>query len=198
MWHTVRLERTTGANGLIFAPENVTRRERRGPRVHAGTQGRGAMISGIKRATLAASRIVFAAVGAACAMLPWIGAADESAAATPVFTDSEIRIILSHGPWPAPVPPEPNNRVSGKPRGDRVRDAPVLRSAPLRQRHDGLRELPRAGAQLDRQPPARRRHDRARSQDADGREPARPALVRLGRRRRQPLVPEPAPDGGPA
>jgi cytochrome c peroxidase len=73
------------------------------------------MISGIKRATLAASRIAFAGFGAACVVLPWIGSADESAPAKPFFTDSEIKIILSHGPWPAPVPYDPTNRVSGKP-----------------------------------------------------------------------------------
>ncbi len=43
------------------------------------------------------------------------GAADGKVTARPFFTDSEIEIILSHGPWPAPVPPDPTNRVSGKP-----------------------------------------------------------------------------------
>jgi cytochrome c peroxidase len=62
-----------------------------------------------------ASRIACAAVGAACAMLPWVSPADESSTAKPVFTDSEIKIILSHGPWPAPAPQDPTNRVSGKP-----------------------------------------------------------------------------------
>ncbi|HEV2667299.1 MAG TPA: cytochrome c peroxidase [Blastocatellia bacterium] len=73
------------------------------------------MISGIKRANLTVSRIAFAAVGAACALLPWISSADESVTAKPFFTDSEIKIILSHGPWPEPVPYDPTNRVSGKP-----------------------------------------------------------------------------------
>lgn len=31
------------------------------------------------------------------------------------FTDSERRIILSHGPWPPPLTPDPSNRVSGNP-----------------------------------------------------------------------------------
>ena len=52
-------------------------------------------------------------VGAACAMLPWASPADESFTAMPAFTDSEILIILFHGPWPAPVPYDPTNRVSG-------------------------------------------------------------------------------------
>jgi cytochrome c peroxidase len=59
--------------------------------------------------------IAFAIAGAACAMLPWIARADESVTGRPVFTDSEIRIILSHGPWPAPAPLDKTNRVSGKP-----------------------------------------------------------------------------------
>jgi cytochrome c peroxidase len=73
------------------------------------------MVSDSHRAKRAASRIACAAVGAACAMLPWVSPADESFGAKPVFTDSEIKIILSHGPWPAPAPHDPTNRVSGKP-----------------------------------------------------------------------------------
>ena len=36
---------------------------------------------------------------------------------TPVltFTDDERAAILPHGPWPPPMPPDPSNRVSGKP-----------------------------------------------------------------------------------
>ncbi len=30
------------------------------------------------------------------------------------FTDTERRLILRHGPWPAPWSPDPSNRVSGK------------------------------------------------------------------------------------
>ena len=55
------------------------------------------------------------ALGAACAMLPWTAAADDRNAARTVFTDSEIRTILSHGPWPLPTTPDRSNRVSGKP-----------------------------------------------------------------------------------
>jgi cytochrome c peroxidase len=51
---------------------------------------------------------------AACAVLPWISSADESATPRPFFTEGEITIILSHGPWPAPTPRDPTNRVSGK------------------------------------------------------------------------------------
>ena len=72
------------------------------------------MIFNAGRTKPTASRIACAMVGAACAMLPWASPADESVTAKPAFTDSEIRIILSHGPWPAPVPYDPTNRVSGK------------------------------------------------------------------------------------
>jgi cytochrome c peroxidase len=61
-----------------------------------------------------ASHIARAAAGAACAMLSWASPADESVTAKPAFTDSEIKIILSHGPFPAPVPYDVTNRVSGK------------------------------------------------------------------------------------
>ena len=73
------------------------------------------MISGTTRFTFTL-RIVFAAVGAACvALFSGVGSAEERVAAQPAFTESEIKIILSHGPWPAPVPHDPTNRVSGKP-----------------------------------------------------------------------------------
>ncbi len=29
------------------------------------------------------------------------------------FSDDEVRIILSHGPWPPKMAPDPSNRVSG-------------------------------------------------------------------------------------
>src|SRR5882724_9921579 len=54
-------------------------------------------------------------VGAVCALLAGTGLAEQDLAAKPVFSDSEIRIILSHGPWPVPVQRDPTNRVSGKP-----------------------------------------------------------------------------------
>lgn len=63
---------------------------------------------------ISASRIAFVAL-AACAVLPWISSADESATPRPFFTEGEIKIIVSHGPWPAPAPRDPTNRVSGKP-----------------------------------------------------------------------------------
>ena len=62
-----------------------------------------------------AARLACAIVIAAGAMLPWASAADESIAAKPAFTDSEIKVILSHGPWPAPASRDPTNRASGKP-----------------------------------------------------------------------------------
>ena len=62
------------------------------------------MISGTSRAGLTVSRIVVAAVGAACiALSSWVGSAEERATAGPPFSDGEIKIILSHGPWPAPA-----------------------------------------------------------------------------------------------
>jgi len=56
-----------------------------------------------------------AVVGAVCALLAGTSLAEHDLAAKPVFSDSEIRIILSHGPWPAPAQRDPTNRVSGKP-----------------------------------------------------------------------------------
>jgi cytochrome c peroxidase len=70
------------------------------------------MIPGARRLHRIASRIACAAVGAACVVLPGAGRADEDLAAKPAFTDVEITIILSHGPWRAPVPHDPSNRVS--------------------------------------------------------------------------------------
>jgi cytochrome c peroxidase len=74
------------------------------------------MISETSRTSLTVSRIVFGAVGAACiALSSWVCSAEESVTAGPSFSDGEIKIILSHGPWPAPVAHDPTNRVSGKP-----------------------------------------------------------------------------------
>src|SRR5262249_35166578 len=41
---------------------------------------------------------------------PGIAASEEA----PAFTESEVRAILAHGPWPAPAIADPSNRVSGK------------------------------------------------------------------------------------
>src|SRR5437667_11076160 len=54
------------------------------------------------------------ACAGACALLAGTSPAQQDVA-KPVFTDAEIRVILSHGPWPAPAQPDPSNRVSGKP-----------------------------------------------------------------------------------
>ena len=60
-------------------------------------------------------RIAACAVsGAACALLAGMSAAEQDLVPKPVFTDSEIRIILSHGPWPVPAQADPTNRVSGQ------------------------------------------------------------------------------------
>src|SRR5260370_147879 len=73
---------------------------------HRDLQGESA---GMRRFAIHLAR---AAVGAACALLSWTSTAQQDLAAKPIFTDSEIRIILSHGPWPAFAPPDPSNRVS--------------------------------------------------------------------------------------
>ncbi|HEY7542406.1 MAG TPA: cytochrome c peroxidase [Methylomirabilota bacterium] len=74
------------------------------------------MISATGRAGLNVLRIVFATAGLA-GMAPWscVSAADEGLAAKPSFSDAEIKSILTHGPWPTPVEPDPSNRVSRKP-----------------------------------------------------------------------------------
>jgi len=74
------------------------------------------MISGTRRAGLTVLRIALAVVGAAfMALSAVVGSAEESVTSRPRFTDGEIKIILSHGPWPAPVARDPTNRVSGQP-----------------------------------------------------------------------------------
>ena len=72
------------------------------------------MVSGIERKRHIAIHLARAAVGAACVLLAATSAAQDLAA-KPVFSESEIKIILSHGPWPAPAQADPSNRVSGKP-----------------------------------------------------------------------------------
>ncbi|MDB5921719.1 MAG: hypothetical protein JWN13_655 [Betaproteobacteria bacterium] len=48
-------------------------------------------------------------------MVAWTSLADDRTAGAPTFTESEIQIILSHGPWPMPATQDKTNRVSGKP-----------------------------------------------------------------------------------
>jgi len=71
------------------------------------------MGSGLKKKRIAI-HLAPAALGAACALLAGTSLAQQDLAAKPVFTDSEIKIILSHGPWPALAQADPSNRVSGK------------------------------------------------------------------------------------
>ncbi len=59
---------------------------------------------------MAARAVVGLALGALAALLPPAGLAMQD----PPFTETEIRTILSHGPWPAPLSIDPSNRVSGK------------------------------------------------------------------------------------
>src|SRR5262245_29753812 len=73
------------------------------------------MNSGTKCVRRAIFLTAFAVVGAAGLALYGISSAGENAPAAPIFTDSEIASILSHGPWPAPVRDDPTNRLSGKP-----------------------------------------------------------------------------------
>jgi cytochrome c peroxidase len=71
-------------------------------------------LSALIRRCTAARFAGTALLGIAC-MLPGLRSlAQDHAAHKPVFTPEEIRVILSHGPWPAPVAPDPTNRVSGK------------------------------------------------------------------------------------
>jgi cytochrome c peroxidase len=59
---------------------------------------------------------VRAAICCALAALAGLPASAGAAAGDPPpFTESEIRAILAHGPWPAPDSSDPGNRVSGKP-----------------------------------------------------------------------------------
>src|SRR5687768_6294260 len=44
-----------------------------------------------------------------------LNAAEAPGNGAPLFTESEIKAILSHGPWPVPWSTDPSNRVSGKP-----------------------------------------------------------------------------------
>jgi cytochrome c peroxidase len=62
----------------------------------------------------AASRTAILLLGAACALLSRAIPADESIPDKPTFSETEIRQILSHGPWGAYAPPDPTNRASGK------------------------------------------------------------------------------------
>ena len=73
------------------------------------------MNSGAGRSNRTLSRMLFALMSALWAMQPSFGAGEERLAGRPAFSDTEIRAILSHGPWPAPAPHDPTNRVSGKP-----------------------------------------------------------------------------------
>ena len=90
----------------------------------------------------------------------------------------------------------PSNRVSGNRGRDRARAAAVLRHAPLRRRQALLRHLSRPGARLLRRPRAQHRPRPRRPQRHRARQPAPQPLVRLVRRRRQPVGAEHPPDPG--
>src|SRR5256885_15123938 len=69
------------------------------------------MVCGIERKGRIAVRV---ACAAAFTLLAGASAAQQDAA-KPVFTDAEVRIILSHRPRPAPPPADPRNPPSGEP-----------------------------------------------------------------------------------
>ena len=73
-----------------------------------------AVISDTGRSGRPASRTAILVAGAASALVSWASPADETVPAKPAFTESEIKQILSHGPWGAFAPPDPTNRASGK------------------------------------------------------------------------------------
>jgi cytochrome c peroxidase len=77
--------------------------------------GSAGMVSGLERKRWFAIRIACAVSAAACASWAGTSPAQQDSGAKPVLTDSEIKIILSLGPWPVPARPDPTNRVSGKP-----------------------------------------------------------------------------------
>jgi cytochrome c peroxidase len=55
------------------------------------------------------------AIRSALALLALLGAAAAGAQAQqPALSESEVRAILAHGPWPVPIKPDPGNRVSGE------------------------------------------------------------------------------------
>ena len=72
------------------------------------------MISSTRQPKCIGAGIARAALGVVCTMLTWASVANDSTPSKPVFTESEIRVIVSHGPWPAAAPLDPTNRVSGK------------------------------------------------------------------------------------
>src|SRR6185503_1759837 len=77
-------------------------------------RGADAMTSRTSHAGFNVSRIALGVLVAAFIALPaWTGSADETV--PPRFSDDEIKIIVSHGPWPARVAADPTNRVSGMP-----------------------------------------------------------------------------------
>ena len=59
-----------------------------------------------------AIRTVATAVAVAGASCPWLSAS-AAEGRLPGFTDTEVRRILAHGPWPARPGRDPSNRVSG-------------------------------------------------------------------------------------
>jgi cytochrome c peroxidase len=53
------------------------------------------------------------AIRSALALLALLAAVAAGAQDRPTLTESEIRALLQHGPWPVPIKPDPGNRVSG-------------------------------------------------------------------------------------
>ena len=61
-----------------------------------------------------AHRYARTAIFGICFLVSSVSPAGESETGRPVFTDNEIKVILSHGPWPASASRDPTNRASGK------------------------------------------------------------------------------------
>ena len=133
-------------------------------------------ISGMTAFAAIASLIVAVATGPAMAAEPSV-----------TFTADERAAILAHGPWPPPMPPDPSNRVSGKPEAIALGRRLFFDQAPLQGRPALLRQLPRPGQGVRRRPRAEHRRCGGGPQRPRARQPAPQPLVRLGRRRRQPV-----------
>ena len=163
----------------------------------AGNSARNAAARGGAHAARLARRSAAAAIAAAClAAAPAHAQAPASADAGPLRRRGRrARRARAVAAGAGARSVEPRVRPAG---GDRVRRAAVLRHAAVGQRARLLRRLPPAEAALDRRPRARRRPRDHRPQHAVAGERRAAALAGLGRRARQPVGAEPAPDLRPA
>lgn len=70
-------------------------------------------MSPISRIVKRTATVAVVAAAASAAFHPWLSVANEPATSLLEFTDSEMRSIRGHGPWPVPWTRDPSNRVSG-------------------------------------------------------------------------------------